>query len=124
MSYHPLNLAFRFILELSALASFVNWGWTSFDGNTRYAMAVILPLTFMIIWGVFAVKGDKSRSGKTVVPTPGYIRLPLELILFGLSIWALYDAGNNTLSLIFLCGVMLHYLLSGDRIRWLLKWRS
>jgi hypothetical protein len=121
MSYHPINLAFRFFLELSALASLAKWGLTNFDGYTRYAMAVFMPLLFMIIWGVFAVKGDKSRSGKTIVSTPGYIRFPLELAWFGFSIWALFDAGHNTLPKIFLAGVVLHYLLSMGRIRWLLK---
>lgn len=124
MSYHPLNLALRFILELSALASLAYWGWSSFEGYTRFIMTVISPLTFMIFWGVFAVRGDKSRSGKTVVPTPGYIRLALELILFGLSILVLYDTGKETLSLIFLSGVILHYLLSPERIMWLLKRKS
>ncbi len=121
MSYHPINLAFRFFLELSALASVARWSLAYFEGYTRYAMAVIMPVLFMIIWGVFAVKGDKSRSGKTIVPTPGYIRLPLELLWFGFSIWALYDAGHNTLPKIFTAGVILHYLLSVGRIRWLLK---
>lgn len=121
MSYHPINLAFRFFLELSALASLAKWGFSTFEGITRYAMAVTMPLLFMIIWGVFAVRGDKSRSGKTLVPTPGYIRLPLELLWFGFSIWALFDAGHNTLPKIFIAGVVLHYLLSMGRIRWLMK---
>jgi hypothetical protein len=82
---------------------------------------VLLPLTAAVIWGVFAVRGDPSRSGKTVVPTNGFIRLILELIFFGLAALALFNLNYNILSTVFCLLVVLHYGFSVNRIAWLLK---
>ncbi len=88
MSNNPINLALRFLLELAAIASLV----------------ISVPVLFASIWGIFAVKGDPSRSGKTVIQTPGWARLILEILLFTIAGLAL-----------------LHYIISYDRVIWLLK---
>jgi hypothetical protein len=52
---------------------------------------------------------------------PGIVRLLLELAFFGLVTWALYDAGRPALGLI-LAGVTLaRYLVSYDRVAWLIS---
>lgn len=121
MSKHPLNLALRFILELTAIVALGIFGYRAFDGGLGVLAAILLPLGFAVIWGVFAVRGDPSRSGKTVVDTPGILRLFLELVLFGLAVAALYLSGYTLLSFVYLIIIIIHYLLSFDRIRWLVK---
>jgi len=74
-----------------------------------------------MLWGVFAVPNDPSRSGKTVVATPGLIRLILELVLFGVSAWMLFDLDFQKLGWIFSIAILIHYATSYDRIAWLLK---
>ena len=121
MSKHPLNLAIRFGLEIGAILSFGIWGFRQADDWLRYLLAILLPLLFALLWGVFAVSGDPSRSGKTVVPTPGPIRLILELVLFGGAAWMLIHLGYAKLGWIFAGLVFLHYASSYDRIAWLWK---
>lgn len=121
MGKHPLNLALRFILETAALAVFAIWGWNLYADWRRVLPAVFLPLFFAVLWGVFAVKSDPSRSGKTVVPTRGAIRLFLELAFFGLATLALFNLEWKTLAAVFAIVVVFHYVISYDRIFWLLK---
>ena len=120
-STHPINLALRFLLELAAIFAFGYWGHSlGFDGM-QILLAILFPLLFAVLWGVFAVRGDPSRSGKTVVHTPGIVRLLLELILFGAAAWMMLDLDYSLIALIFGSAVVIHYFLSFDRIAWLLK---
>jgi hypothetical protein len=121
MSKHPLNLAIRFILEVIAIITFGIWGFGLSDSWSRILLAILFPLVFALLWGVFAVPNDPSRSGKTVVATPGIIRLFLELALFGSSIWMQLDLQHPKLALIIWIALVLHYIFSYDRIIWLLK---
>lgn len=121
MSKNSLNLALRFILELAAIASLIIWIIKKFEGIPMLILVISIPVLFASIWGIFAVKGDPSRSGKTVIQTPGWARLILEFIMFAVSGLALYAANFFTASLIFLGIVVLHYIISYDRILWLLR---
>ena len=124
MGSHPINLAVRFLLEIAALLAMGYWGWSQSDGVLRILWALALPLLAAALWAIFAVPDDPSRSGKTVVPTRGFLRLLLELVFFGFAVWALYDTGATQLSWILGIVVMVHYALSYDRIGWLLRNRS
>ena len=115
-----MNLALRFALELSALAAIGVWGWDQGSGWTAAALAIGLPPAAAVAWGTCAVVGDPSRSGNAHVPVPGYVRLALELAVFAFATWALYDMGANVLSLVFGAVVVMHYVVSYDRIAWLL----
>ena len=121
MSKHPVNLASRFALEVVAIVAFGIWGYRASDGLPGLILAILLPLVFAGLWGVFAVPNDPSRSGKTVVPTRGLIRLILELALFGAATWILFDLDFQKLGWIFSMVVLIHYASSYDRIAWLLK---
>ena len=121
MSKHPLNLALRFLLELAAIVAFGAWGYSLTEGGTKILLAILLPVLFATLWGVFAVEGDPSRSGKTVVQTPGWIRLILELGLFAAAALMLFELGFNLPAWIFSGAVLVHYVSSYDRIAWLLK---
>jgi len=121
MSKHPVNLAIRFVLEVVAIISFGIWGYHLMETGIRIVLAILFPMGFAVLWGVFAVPNDPSRSGKTVVPTPGLVRLVLELGLFGAATWMLLNLGYTRLWWIFGAIVIIHYAFSYDRVHWLLK---
>lgn len=121
MGSHPINLTLRFLLELAALACIGLWGWKQFDGPIHYLIAIGTPVIAAILWGTFAVPNDPSRSGKAPVPVPGILRLLIELIFFGLAVWALFAIGYIKLGWTFGILVLVHYLVSYDRIRWLIS---
>ncbi len=121
MGNHPVNLFIRFILEISALLIMGVWGWIQGDGLFRYILAIGMPLIAATIRGVFAVPDDPSRSGKAPIPIPGILRLIIELSFFGFAVWACYDLGLSMLWWIFGLIVVIHYLISYDKIRWLIK---
>jgi hypothetical protein len=118
---HPINLMVRFLLELCALAASGYWGWATHKGALRYLLALGLPLLLAILWGTLAVPDDPSRSGRAPVPMPGIVRLVLELAVFAFAAWALYDAGRPALGLILSAVVVAHYIVSYDRIVWLVR---
>ena len=121
MGSHPINLAIRFLLEMSALVSVGMWGWKHSDGWLRYVLAIGIPIILAAIWGTFAVPNDPSRSGAALIVTPGVIRFAIELGFFAFATWTLYDTGFNKASLAFGIIVVLHYILSYDRIIWLMS---
>lgn len=120
MGSHPINLIFRFILELCALTSIGIWSWKQSDGLFRFVLSIGIPIILAAIWGVFAVPEDPSRSGAAPVVVPGIVRLAIELAIFAFAIWSLYNIDSINLSRILGIAVLLHYILSYDRIIWLL----
>jgi RsiW-degrading membrane proteinase PrsW (M82 family) len=61
-----------------------------------------------------------SRSGAAPIVTPGLIRLIKKLLFFALATWSLYDVGWIKISLVFSIVVVAHYIVSYDRIMWLM----
>jgi len=118
---HPVNLLFRFLLELAVLGTVAVWSWKSFEGWQGTVLAIVIPFVMAVVWGTFAVPDDPSRSGKAPVPITGILRLLLELIFFFLAVWCLYDLGFSGLGRVFGFLVFAHYIVSVDRIQWLLK---
>ena len=43
MGTNPINLAIRFLLELTALYAFGRWGWAQHEGAMRFILAIVLP---------------------------------------------------------------------------------
>jgi hypothetical protein len=121
MSLHLLNLVFRFCLEMTSLIAIGMWGWHQSDGWLRYVFAIGLPLIFSAIWGVFNVPNDTSRGGSAPIVVPGIVRLIIEFIFFGCGAYALLSLGHNATGGTFIVLVILHYLLSFNRIGWLLN---
>lgn len=121
MGSHPLNLALRFLLEVSALVSIGYWGFSQHAGIWRWVLCLGGPLVAAVLWGTFAVPDDPSRSGRAPVPVHGVLRLLLELVVFGFGAWALFDAGSTVLALIFTGLTIVHYALSYDRVAWLIR---
>ena len=124
MGSQPLNLALRFLLELAALAAIGVWGWQQgSDGDAwlSYVLAIGFPLIAAAVWGIFNVPDDPSRSGRSPITVPGIIRLAIELAFFALAIWSLYDLSYTRLAWLLGVAVTFHYLISYDRIYWLIK---
>ena len=119
MGSHPINLAVRFLLEVAALLAIGIWGWWQGDFWWRYILAIGVPLFTAIIWGFFNVPNDPSRSGSAPVAIPGWLRLIIELSIFTFATWTLYDLNYVQISLVLGIVVVIHYLLSYDRILWL-----
>jgi hypothetical protein len=121
MGNHPLNLALRFILELCALASVGFGGWNISNEWFKYVLAVLFPIILASIWGVFNVQNDPSRSGKALIPISGITRIILEIGIFAIAIWTLYKIGFIKLVMVYGVFVIAHYVLSYDRIKWLIS---
>lgn len=121
MGSHPLNAALRFVLELCMLAALAYWGYRRDDPILRWVLMIAAPLVAIVLWGVFAVPGDPSRSGDTVIATAGWIRLLLELALFGSAIAALYHTGAKSPAVVLAALVVFHYAISYDRMVWLFR---
>ena len=118
MSQNPLNLALRFALELAALFAYTNWGWTQHAGVMQVVWGIGLPLVVAAIWGVFRVPED---HGKGLLAVSGPVRLITELAVFGLAVVLYSAAGRYTAASAMALLVILHYLLSYDRVIWLLR---
>ena len=121
MGSHPINLAIRFLLELSALLAMGVWGWYQGEGWLRFLLALGIPLIAAVVWGTFAVPNDPSRSGAAPIAVPGILRLAIEAAIFIFAVWALYDVGFTTLSWTLGIIVAIHYLTSYDRILCLIR---
>jgi F0F1-type ATP synthase assembly protein I len=118
MSSNPINLAVRFLLEISALASMSIWGWDKGERILRFVLAIGIPLIAATIWGTFRVPNDPKNAP---VAIPDILRLVYEVIFFGFATWVLFDLNFIGLGWTILATLILHYALSYDRIAWLLK---
>lgn len=121
MSSNPINLALRFILEITALFALGYWGWTQHEGPWRFVWSIGLVILAAVIWGTFAVPDDPSRSGKAPIPVPGVLRLLIEFALFAAGTWAFFAAGQPLWGWMLGGLTIIHYALSYDRVIWMLK---
>lgn len=120
MAYAWWNLTLRFLLELAALAGFGLAGWRLGDSSVwRWPLALLFPVAAAVLWGVFAVPGDPSRSGAAPVPVSGGVRLLLELLVLCGGAAAYWIVGHRMAALVLAVLVAIHYALSADRIAWL-----
>jgi len=106
-------------MEMTSLLAAGLWGYHW--AVDSYLIGIGLPIAMMVIWAVFAVPGDRSRSGNAPVPIPGILRLLLELSFFGFGTWAFFDLGNSYIGLVFGVIVFAHYIISLKRVSWLLR---
>ena len=118
--FHPVNLAFRFVLEIAALTAIAVGGHAMSSGASAWILAIALPLVAAVVWGTFNVPGDRSRSGEAPVSVSGGVRLIIELGVFALAV-VLVSFVAPFGALLLGVAVAIHYLLSLDRIRWLLR---
>lgn len=114
------NLGLRLLIELTAAIGYPLAFALGMDSALKWLFVVASAIGFWVVWAVFATPNDPSRSGKTVVPTPGSVRLILELALFFGATAALIWAGVAWLGITLAVATVVHYALWPQRIRWLL----
>ncbi len=115
------NLALRFGAELGALAGLAVGAWTLVDGPLRWVAVVAAPLLAAVAWGVFNVPGDPSRSGAAPVAVPGWVRLVVEMMVFGSGVAALLIAARPILAAALAAVVVIVTATSIPRLTWLLR---
>ncbi|HSM54917.1 MAG TPA: YrdB family protein [Candidatus Sulfomarinibacteraceae bacterium] len=120
MSANPLNLALRFLLEIAGLVAMAYWGWATHERPWHVVWAIGLPLLAAVLWGTFRVPGD---PGDAPVAVPGLLRLLLEVLFFAGAVALLALAERRSLGLAFGVVVVVHYLVSYDRVLWLVGQR-
>ena len=121
MGSHPINLAVRFLLEVAALLSMGIWGWRHGEGWLRFVLAALIPVAAAVLWTTFAVPDDPSRSGAAPIAVQGFLRLAIEVTVFGFGVWAFSDIGFTRTSWALGIVVAIHYATSYDRIMWLIS---
>ena len=100
----PANLAFRFLLELAALAALGYGGAHVHAGMVaRVALALAAPLLAALVWGL--VVSPKAR-----VRAPAPVRLLVELAVFAAGTGALFATGRTRWAAAFAGAVVLHEL--------------
>jgi hypothetical protein len=115
------NLTLRFGLELAALAGLATAAWTLTSGTVRGIAVIAVPVAAAVVWGVFNVLDDPSRSGAAPIEVPGWTRLAIELLILGGGVIALAVAGRPKIAVGFAVLIALQYAGSWSRIEWLIK---
>lgn len=119
-SVNSLNLALRFILELACLGGIGLASWQLASNSWRWVLVILVPLAAATAWGVFAVLDDPSRSGNAPIAVSGWIRLTIELVILGSGVAGYYLVGNLKIAATLTALLIVHYVLSYERIVWLL----
>jgi len=115
------NLALRFGLELGALAGLGAAAWQLSSGATRWVAVAVVPIVAAVVWGVFNVLDDPSRSGAAPVEVSGWIRLAIELLILGGGAAALATASRPSVAAVFTALIVLQYTTSWSRVEWLIE---
>ena len=124
MSQNPINLAVRFALEIAAVVGLFRLGLWAADGPLAAVLALALSVGAASAWGLFNVPGDRSRSGRAPVPVHGAVRLLVELLVLGGAAVGWLLAGPRWFAWTYVVVLAVHYLVSWDRVGWLLGWRA
>lgn len=90
-----LNLGIRFLLELCILLIFGYWGFkTGNNAFMKFLLGLGSPILFAVIWGTFLAPKSSLRLNEPWL-------FLLELVVFGLTCWALYSTGKVNLMITF-----------------------
>lgn len=116
-------LVVAFLLELAMFICLGIWGWHLGDGGV---LGGLLAALFVVIaagvWGLCRVPGDLPH-GSSRVPVPGPVRLLIECTVLGLAVYGIWTAGSRAAGETLLTAGVIHYGLTWERVRWLLRGR-
>ena len=88
-----INIGLRFLLELGILAIFGYWGINTGDNTLiKFLLGLGSPILFAIVWGTFLAPKSPRRLDEPWL-------FLLELVILGLTCWALYGTGKANLTL-------------------------
>ena len=90
-----INIGLRLLLELCILAIFGYWGFIT-GNNTfmKFLLGLGAPILFAVVWGTFLAPKSPMRLHEPWL-------FLLELVVFGLTCWALYSTGKVNLTIAF-----------------------
>ena len=111
----------RFVLEILALVYIGWWGSLLAPGWWGIFTAIGILAVVMLVWGVFNVPGDPSRSGKAPVVVSGKVRLFIEAIVFLAATYAILVISGWLFASLYLIVVIAHYIHTKGRVKWILK---
>jgi hypothetical protein len=120
MSFRPIDLVLRAVLELAAVIGLLLGGLTSVGGPMGLLVALVAAVAAGSLWATFRVPDD---PGPAPWPIPGTARLALELVLLALGAVGWVLAGWAIVGLLVGALIVGHYLMTADRVRWLLEQR-
>jgi hypothetical protein len=110
----------RFVLEVLALVGIGWWGAGLFSGWLAILSGAFFVTLTMLVWGVFNVLNDPSRSGKAPIRVPGKVRLAIEIVVFLFGTFALSHI-EIWYGIFYFIVVIAHYIHTKERVKWLLK---
>lgn len=121
MGFHPANLGFRFILEILSLIGVFRLGLNLGDGGLAWVYGFGFTVAAMVLWATFRVPGDKSAKGDAPFAVTGKTRILIEVAVFGAGTYGWFVSGPRWLAWSYTVGVAIHFILSYDRLGWLLR---
>lgn len=120
----PAQAGFRFLVELAALVCWAVVGWEVGGDTWGWVLAIGFPTVAASTWATFRVPGDLSAGKGGPIPVPGLVRLVIEVDVLALAAVFAIVVGQVVLGVVVLVAVVVHYLLTLRRVRWLLAQRS
>lgn len=121
MGFNPVNLTFRFLLEIIGLVGLFRLGLEVGTDLWRWVLAAGFTFAAMALWATFRVPGDRSASGEAPYAVSGPLRLLIELVVFGTGAFGWFVAGPDWMAWGYLGALVLHHIISYDRIAWLIR---
>lgn len=120
MNLRPVDLALRAILELAAVVGLLLGGLSSVGGIVGLVLGFGAAIGAGAAWATFRVPDD---PGPSPWPVSGSARLALELVLLGLGAVGWVLAGWLIVGVLVGALIVGHYLMTAERVRWLLDQR-
>lgn len=115
-------LAARFLLELFGLVGIGYLGWWLGDGGVPgWILAIVFALIGAAVWGIFRVLHDPPGKTEQPVVVPGWARFAIEIGFFAVAAVGLWFGANRAASETLMTAVVLLYVITWDRQRWLLR---
>ncbi|MBE0681619.1 MAG: YrdB family protein [Anaerolineales bacterium] len=94
-AFKLFNIGLRFLLELCILGIFGYWGFkTGSNVFMKFLLGIGSPILFAVVWGTFLAPKSSLRLDEPWL-------FLLELVVFGLTCWALYSTGKVDLTVAF-----------------------
>ena len=121
MGFNPINLTFRFLLEIIGLIGLFRLGLEIGTDLWKWVLAAGFTLAAMALWATFRVPGDRSASGEAPYSVSGPGRLLIELAVFGSGAVGWFATGPSWMAWGYVGALVIHHVISYDRIAWLIR---
>lgn len=117
----PIRIV-RALVEATAFAGLIWWGWTLGKSvPTRAALAIIVLTIPGLLWVYAGTPGDPARRMPPRLALAGPGRLLLEVTILGIAAFAVWTTVSRAASETFLTVAVVLYVVTWDRLLWLLR---